>query len=213
MTAQTTNEPDLLRVLFDAIPSFAFVVDANVRIIECNAAAATLLENGDASFLRRRGGDVLNCLHAVETGCGDGPMCEECVVRRSAEEASQGRRIARRRTRLELVRDGRTVEMYALVTASPFTWQGTPLVLLIIEDITATVALERLVSICSNCRRVRTRENQWILAEAYFKKHLDIDFSHGLCPECYQAAKNAVVRRRADAGLGRGLATASAPTT
>ena len=44
--------------------------------------------------------------------------------------------------------------------------------------------LSRLLPICSSCRKVRDDEGYWNQIESYIKKNTEIDFSHGLCPEC-----------------------------
>jgi hypothetical protein len=43
-----------------------------------------------------------------------------------------------------------------------------------------------MIPICSVCRQVQDEKESWSRIEAYFKKQWDVDFSHGLCPECYQ---------------------------
>ena len=34
------------------------------------------------------------------------------------------------------------------------------------------------------CKRIRNDEEFWDKVETYFGEHLDLKFSHGLCPEC-----------------------------
>jgi hypothetical protein len=138
--------------------------------------------------LQRRGGEVLNCLHAVDVTeeCGRAPQCKNCVIRNSVAEAFQGNRVVGRRARLEIIRKGIQLEIYALITASPFYYKERSLVLLVIEDISEIAELRRLIPICSVCKKVRDDKSSWFALEAYFKKHWDVDFSHGICPECYE---------------------------
>lgn len=44
--------------------------------------------------------------------------------------------------------------------------------------------LSGLIPICSSCRRVRDDQGYWSQIEAYIRDHSEIDFSHGLCPDC-----------------------------
>lgn len=44
-----------------------------------------------------------------------------------------------------------------------------------------------LIPICASCRRVRDDKGYWSQIEAYIRDHSEVDFSHGLCPDC---AKN-----------------------
>jgi PAS domain-containing protein len=189
MAAESSNKPEMLRTLFDAIPSLIFVVDDDVRIQDYNAASAKFLSGEREAILNHRGGQALNCLHSkdVPKGCGRATFCKNCVIRNSVVEAVQGNSIVRRRTRMEIIQGGEKVEIYALITASPFLFKKRPLVLLVIEDISEISELRRMIPICSVCKKIRDEEETWSRVEAYFKKHWDVQFSHGLCPECFKS--------------------------
>jgi hypothetical protein len=44
--------------------------------------------------------------------------------------------------------------------------------------------LEGLLSICMQCKKIRTENNAWLQLEKYIGENSDATFSHGLCPEC-----------------------------
>jgi hypothetical protein len=46
------------------------------------------------------------------------------------------------------------------------------------------VLLRNIVPICSVCKKVRNDEQYWEQVEEYFANHMEIRFSHGICPEC-----------------------------
>ena len=46
--------------------------------------------------------------------------------------------------------------------------------------------LSGLIPICSNCKKIRNDEGYWQQLEVYIKEHSDVEFTHGLCPECEQ---------------------------
>lgn len=188
MAAQENANTDMIRSVFDSIPSIIFVVDSDVRIQEYNAMAAEFLKVQRSAILKRRGGEALYCLHSsdVPEGCGRAPFCKNCVIRNSVTEAFQGSRVVRRRTRLEIIRDGNKIEIYALITTSSFIFKETPLVLLVIEDLSEIAELRRMIPICSMCRKLRDDKEAWFHLETYFKDHWDVEFSHGICPECYK---------------------------
>ena len=188
MTTEDNLNADMFRAIFDAIPSFAFVVDDDLRIQAYNVAAAELFSGERAAILKHRGGVALHCLHSSEVpeGCGHAPFCKECVVRNSVNEAFQGSRVVRRRTKLEILRGEEKVEIYALITATPFHYRRRQLALLIVEDISEITELKRMIPICSICKKVRDDKESWLRIEAYFKNNLDLDFSHGYCPECFK---------------------------
>ncbi|RME41393.1 MAG: response regulator [Caldilineae bacterium] len=44
--------------------------------------------------------------------------------------------------------------------------------------------LEGLIPICANCKKIRDDDGYWHRVEEYIEQHADVQFSHGLCPEC-----------------------------
>lgn len=46
--------------------------------------------------------------------------------------------------------------------------------------------LEKMISICSYCKKVRVDETQWQDLELYVSEHTDTQFSHSICPSCYE---------------------------
>jgi len=186
------GRPGLDRTILDALPSPIFLVDEDGRILDFNAAAGVQLGDGRESALHKRGGEALHCLNAREStgGCGRAPVCKDCVVRNSVGEAYRGERPHRRLTRMDLVRGGQTTTLHVLVTAAPMRYDGLDLVVLVLEDVTELTMLKRLVPICSYCRKIRDDGEFWQRVEVYFKRTMDIDFSHGICPECFERVKS-----------------------
>ena len=45
--------------------------------------------------------------------------------------------------------------------------------------------LHGLLPICSYCKHVRSDDNYWEQVEHYVSQHTDLQFSHGICPSCY----------------------------
>jgi PAS domain S-box-containing protein len=46
--------------------------------------------------------------------------------------------------------------------------------------------LRGILPICCYCKNVREDENYWTQVEEYVSKHTAAQFSHGICPSCYQ---------------------------
>jgi PAS domain S-box-containing protein len=44
--------------------------------------------------------------------------------------------------------------------------------------------LSGLLPICASCKKVRDDKGYWQQIEAYVKDHSEVEFSHGICPEC-----------------------------
>ena len=45
--------------------------------------------------------------------------------------------------------------------------------------------LQGLLPICSYCKKVRDDRNYWQQVDSYISKHTEVEFSHGICPDCY----------------------------
>jgi sigma-B regulation protein RsbU (phosphoserine phosphatase) len=45
--------------------------------------------------------------------------------------------------------------------------------------------LESFLPICSYCRKIRDDQNYWQKLETYFHERDGTEFSHGVCPDCY----------------------------
>ncbi|MDP8267648.1 MAG: response regulator [Candidatus Tenebribacter davisii] len=44
--------------------------------------------------------------------------------------------------------------------------------------------LEGLIPICSHCKKIRDDSGYWGNVEQYIAKHSNVNFSHGICPDC-----------------------------
>jgi len=46
--------------------------------------------------------------------------------------------------------------------------------------------LEEMMPICSYCKKIRDDKNYWQQIEGYINERTGSEFSHSVCPECYQ---------------------------
>lgn len=46
--------------------------------------------------------------------------------------------------------------------------------------------LEGLLPICSYCKHVRNDANYWQQVEVFLEEHTDVQFTHSICPDCYE---------------------------
>jgi len=188
MTRRILEKGDIIKSILNAIPLPIFIVDEDVRIFWSNQSAAPLLDmEPDLVFLKRCG-EVFHCVHAVESaeGCGRTEFCKDCPIRNSVQQSIKGQRVVRKKNTMRMVGKEQVVEINLLVTTAPFAYQGESLVLLILEDISELMQLKRIVPICAYCKKIRDDMAFWQSVEKYFKVHINLDFSHGVCPECAQ---------------------------
>jgi len=53
------------------------------------------------------------------------------------------------------------------------------------EALSRVSLLQGLLPICSYCKKIRNDGNYWQQVEGYISEHSEVQFSHGICPECY----------------------------
>ena len=54
-----------------------------------------------------------------------------------------------------------------------------------LQDALAKIkTLSGMLSICSNCKKIRDDKGYWNQIEGYIKEHSEAEFTHSICPEC-----------------------------
>ena len=172
--------------LLDATPIPVLVVNPDVKILYFNPAASKLVGSNAEVVIQRRAGEILHCIHSTEAleGCGYSPFCPDCIIRNSVNQSLTGQKVSRKLQKMELLQNNNVVEIYLLVTTTPFQYGKEQLVLVLLEDVSELRALRRLIPICSRCKKVRDDQEYWHHVEEYLKEQLDVDFTHSICPEC-----------------------------
>jgi len=61
------------------------------------------------------------------------------------------------------------------------------LVSLVRRKLPVSGELERVIVLCSSCRKIKLEEDTWVPVDASLEKHFGGEISHGLCPECIEA--------------------------
>jgi len=175
------------RTIFDVIPTATFVVDNDVQIQKLNGAAALFCGQDERTVYKKRGGDILQCLHATDApeGCGRGPGCRSCVIRNSVKNCLEGQIVSRKRMSLHVIQGSSLKDLALLITTSPLqSSNGERLALLMVEDITEITTLRSIIPICMKCKKIRDDQQYWKSIDDYFHEHAGVDFTHSLCPQC-----------------------------
>ena len=135
---------NFFKTVCDTMPLPVFVVDEDVRIIDCNRAASSLLTGEPEKYMQAHGGVALNCIHSTETaeGCGHADACKTCIIRDSVISSFSGRNVTRQKHMIQLVVGGEVRNLHLHVTTAPFEYGGNPFVLLMFEDITELMKAE-----------------------------------------------------------------------
>ncbi len=54
------------------------------------------------------------------------------------------------------------------------------------EALSHIKTLQSILPICSYCKRVRNDRSYWQQLDSYLREYADVQFSHGICPECQE---------------------------
>jgi phosphoserine phosphatase RsbU/P len=63
--------------------------------------------------------------------------------------------------------------------------------------------LQGLLPICSYCKRIRNDRNYWQQVESYIADHSEAEFTHGVCPHCYETILKPEIEKVAAINPGR----------
>lgn len=136
--------------IFQNLPSPTLIVDADVAVLHANKAArASLGLDGEAvPLLRRRGGELLHCIHSFgEGGCGRQPSCQDCVIRKAVGKAFEHGLVHRSQATFDIRTGTEVSEASFLVSTSPVDIGGETRVILTLEDVTDLDHLKREVGL------------------------------------------------------------------
>ncbi len=190
-------EGSSLLALLDALPSLAFIADANVTVLEANRSARQWLGDGVGTRLSLPPGDVLHCIFPRDShgDCGTTEFCPSCFVRRSIEAVLSGQPAPRRVAHMILGTNGRSEDRWFLVSASPLVLGDRRLVLVVLEDATQIVELREFLPLCPGCGASREASDALAQARVFLRKHPDFLRADELCDKC---------RQRPPEGIGPG---------
>jgi DNA-binding response OmpR family regulator len=68
----------------------------------------------------------------------------------------------------------------------PELWTRLRVAERILRYTTQVRQLEEMLPICSYCKKIRDDRNYWQQLEGYISERTGSDFSHSVCPDCYQ---------------------------
>jgi PAS domain-containing protein len=172
--------------ILEIFPAEIFIVDDDVRILYANKTAQERLLPDKERFIKVKGGDALKCINSLiqPEGCGKSEACKSCVIRNSVNLAYAGKETRRKETVFNKGKNGDILELELLITTAPFALSGKTYAILIIEDISEIFAMRKLIPICASCKRIRKDSNYWESVEIFLREHTDMEFSHGICPDC-----------------------------
>ncbi len=176
------------RKTFDSITDFVSVHDKDFKLVRVNKALSEFLQIKPQELLGRYCFEVLHGLKKPWSNC------------------PHKKAIHHEKTVTEMVDDA-AIGVPLLVCCSPCFDDNNEMVgtVHIARDISKEQAESRekeklikelntalaevkklsgLLPICASCKRIRNDRGSWIQIETYIKNHAEVEFTHGMCPEC-----------------------------
>lgn len=144
--AQKSKTEKQLQVIFDSAPVIMMLLNENTEVIKMNktglVTAGKIMEN----VIGQRGGDVLNCISAVQhpMGCGFDEKCSTCEILQTVETTlSAGENFYKKEAKFKLQKDGNVSELTILISTVIVSSHSPKTVLVTIDDITERKQAEK----------------------------------------------------------------------
>jgi PAS domain S-box-containing protein len=167
---------DLIRTIFDNVSFPVLLIDRDYKIVEANHAARSHLNQREVDVIGRC---CFKTTHAADEPCWHSGK-ETCPVKDAFETRKRVHAIHKHQLKNRLF-----VEE---IVATPLD-EVTGEVNYVIEefrDITELLELrEGILPICASCKKIRSGAGTWYRLEEYIHDHTGADFSHSICPECF----------------------------
>jgi signal transduction histidine kinase/CheY-like chemotaxis protein len=132
------DREEQLTAIYEHAPLIMMLVDGDRRVRKVNRLAEQFAGASATEMIGRRGGEALRCLHALDDpeGCGFGPHCQECPVRRTVVETFEtGQSHRQVEACLPFAPEGKLQDVTFLLCTARLVVRGQPQVLITIQDI------------------------------------------------------------------------------
>ncbi len=154
-----------LAAVFNSASVLMILVDGAQQVRKVNRATEKAVNRPPEEMIGLRGGEALRCMNALKSpqGCGFGPDCKNCAVRRTVlDTLATGNSHYHVEATLPLVKNEKSQARNLLVSTTPLEVTGEKLVLICIDDITEQHQTEaRLKKTEINYRTVADFNADW----------------------------------------------------
>jgi two-component system NtrC family sensor kinase len=176
-------KPIARQILIERMRDGMLVIDENHRIVDMNLCAGDLLGNKDMigksvneiPFLA----DIDFTLSSGESWKRGikGPRAGIYNICVTPLGGGEGKKNGLR---------GTLVTVYDVTAMHELITEKNHLIEELQKALSEIKALQGILPICVNCKRVRDDDGYWHQVDMYLSEHSSVQFSHGLCPSCYK---------------------------
>lgn len=132
------SKDNLLKLILNAMPEVAAILSPERQTIYANNALLSLISGRSAAdYLGERPGELLNCIHAAETGggCGTTLSCRFCGAANAIVECIRTGEQVQNECRISTATEGEHASYDFMVTATPFPFNGHSYIVFTVKDI------------------------------------------------------------------------------
>ncbi|MFP4197402.1 MAG: PAS domain S-box protein [Methanomassiliicoccales archaeon] len=143
---EVTRQREELTAIYNNLPVIIFLVDRERRVRKINSMGLEFAGETEENIIMKRGGEALRCMHHLDDpeGCGFGPHCEDCVVRRAVMDTfDREEGLFREKAVLPFKMGDRVRDLTLWVSTAYLELEGEARVLVCIEDITELESARR----------------------------------------------------------------------
>jgi signal transduction histidine kinase/CheY-like chemotaxis protein len=134
-----------LSSIFNVTPSFLLLLDDDLNILNINDTALKLVNQSKSDAIGLQPGNVLRCIKSYDSpgGCGMGPHCKKCIVRKTVLETLLTGKSNHRVESPFSIKQGDSVrELTVLVSSMIIQREDERTILVSIDDITDLKKIE-----------------------------------------------------------------------
>ena len=152
------TDQNLLFKIFNHTPVVLFLVDRDRNIVKINNAGVSAIRKSEKEIIGLRGGEVLNCIHHLQSpdGCGYAEKCQVCPIRNTIDKSlSTKKSFQNIKATLPIVVNDKIIEKHFLLSAAFIEAKQSEMVLLGLNDITELEQAKEQID--SNNKRLETQ--------------------------------------------------------
>lgn len=174
-----------LRLLFEQIPAVLWTTDAELRFNFARGAGLSAfgLQTGELA-----GASLENFFPERSTAAPVHAHRQALAGRSSDYQVTFGERIFQAYVEPLRTQAGQITGCIGVaidITERARAEEEVERLLMQLQDALAKVKILRgLLPICSACKKIRDDKGYWSQIEQYIREHADVQFSHGICPDC-----------------------------